>query len=286
MSNSFNANTHPENQTKIRETVPGVQGPFSEIWFERGGTRLFAVEAGKGRPIVFVHGGLADHRAVTFRVGPLAATHRLVAPDLRGSGRSVYAETLSWNLFADDLVALLDHLGIERAVMGGTSMGSAVAIRFALRHPSRLAGLILMSPLYPGADRELPEAASAAMRTMAEAGERAVTQGVDALRPLFEPLPPPVRDVALQMVLRFDAASVGATTRFLSSSVQPMDSARDLKAIDTRVMIFPGTVPQHPAEIAELYARNVRDPVVVEQTAPDCLQRISEFCDSLSIFER
>ncbi|HEX6273140.1 MAG TPA: alpha/beta fold hydrolase [Polyangiaceae bacterium] len=269
---------HPENPITVRETPPGVQGPARELWFEREGTRLFALEAGRGHPVVFIHGGLADHRAAMFRVGGLAAAHRLLAPDLRGSGRSVYAGALSWDALADDVVALLDHLELDRAVIGGTSMGSGVAIRFALRHRSRATGLILMSPVYPGADRPLPAAASSAMRVMAEAGEQVLTRGVEALRPLFEGLPAPIRDVALQMMLEFDAASVHATTRFLASSTQPLSSARDLASIEASVALLPGTDPQHPPEIAELYGRHLRAPFLVDPAAPGHVQRLIEFC--------
>lgn len=252
-----------------------------EIRFEADGTRLFARDQGGGHAVVFAHGGLADHRAALFRLGALAATHRLVTPDLRGSGRSVYAGELSWDRLADDVAALLDHLGIERAVVGGTSAGSAVAIRFALRHPRRTSGLILMSPVYPGADRPLPEAAAAAMRSMREAGERALEHGIEALRPLFEGLPAPIRDVAIRMMLGFDAASVAATTRFLAQSEQPMASVRDLETIDVPVMVLPGIDPQHPAEIATLYAAHLRRPLLVEQTAPDVLDRLTRFCREL-----
>jgi len=136
-----------------------------------------------------------------------------------------------------------------------------------------------MSPLYPGADRPLGEAAIEAMRVMANAGERAAVEGMGAFRPLFERLPAPTRDIVLQMMLDFDPASVLATTRFLASGVQPMSSARDLAAIDAKVVILPGADPQHPREIAELYARNARDSVLVDQSAPDHLERIRALCD-------
>ena len=182
----------------------------SELWFESDSARLFAVEAGRGRPIVLLHGGLADHRAMSFRLGPLAATHRLLMPDLRGSGRSIHRGELSWDMLADDVAALLGQLGLERAVVGGISMGSGVALRFALRHPSLLQGLILLSPVYPGQDRALAEASSSAMRTLGEAGARVLEHGVEALRPLFEALSSPVREVALDMMRGFDAGSVAA----------------------------------------------------------------------------
>src|SRR5882724_11620414 len=248
---------------KVEVPTHGPQG--REVWFEADGARLFALEVGDGNPVVFVHGGLADHRAALFRVRQLARTHRLLTPDVRGSGRSVYAGDLSWDRLADDLAALLEHLGVERAVVGGTSMGSAVALRFALRYPRLLQGLILMSPIYPGADRPLREPTMAAMRTMKEAGNRVLLHGVGALRPLFETLPPPIRDVAIRMMLGFDAASVAATTRFLAMNEQPMESVRELESIDVPVMVLPGIDPEHPAEVASLYAEHLRRPTVVQQ---------------------
>ncbi|HRC08592.1 MAG TPA: alpha/beta hydrolase [Miltoncostaeales bacterium] len=252
-----------------------------DIWFESDGARLFALDIGHGHPVVFLHGGLADHRAALLRVAPLANTHRLLTPDLRGSGRSVHAGPLSWDRLADDLARLLGHLGVEHAVVGGTSMGSAVALRFALRHPQMLRGMILMSPLYPGADRPLAAAVTSAMRAMADAGEQALEHGVEALRPLFDSLPPPIRDVAIEMMLAFDAGSVAATTRFLARNEQPMESVRELEAIDVPVMVLPGIDPQHPAEIAALYAQHLRHPVVVAQNAPDTLEKVTQFCDDL-----
>lgn len=271
---------HPDNASKIRDVVPRPQDAAlaREIWFESDGVRLFAVEMGQGPPVVFVHGGLADHRAALFRLAPLAATHRLITPDLRGSGRSRDAGELCWDRLADDLAELLSFLDIERAVVGGVSMGSAVALRFALRHPRRLNALVLMSPVYPGEDRPLAAASSAAMRVVAEAGERTARSGVDALRPLFEALPAPVRDVALEMAQSFDPMSVAATTRFLATGAQPMSTARDLATIDVPVMVLPGIDPQHPAEIGELYVQHLRHPVLVEQTAANMLERVAAFC--------
>lgn len=252
-----------------------------EVWLESDGARLFSLDIGQGHPVVFLHGGLADHRAALFRVANMADTHRIICPDLRGSGRSIYTGSLSWDRLADDVAALLGHLGVTRAVVGGSSMGSAVAIRFALRHPHLLRGLILMSPLYPGADRPLPDAVTMAMRTMADAGERALEQGVEALRPLFDSLPAPIRDVAIEMMLGFDAGSVAATTRFLARNEQPMESVRELEAISVPVVVLPGIDPQHPAEIAALYVQHLRHSVVVEQTAPDMKEKITRFCSEL-----
>ena len=78
------------------------------------------------------------------QVEALCATHRLVRFDARGFGGSAAGEgPLTMERIADDGALLLDHLGIEKAVVGGCSMGGYAAFAFVRRHPQRLAGLVL-----------------------------------------------------------------------------------------------------------------------------------------------
>ncbi|MEO7036799.1 MAG: hypothetical protein ABI548_22810 [Polyangiaceae bacterium] len=116
---------------------------------------------------------------------------------------------------------------------------------------------------------------------MKEAGNRALEHGIDALRPLFENHPPRIRDAALKMTLGFDSASVAATTGFLGTNQQPMESVCELESIDVPVMVLPGIDPQHPAEVASLYTEHLRHPTVVEQRAPDMLAKLTQFCSDL-----
>jgi len=83
------------------------------------------------------------------------------------------------------------------------------------------------------------------------------------------------------MSREFDAASVASTTRFLARGEQPLGSAVELESIEVPVAVLPGADPQHPAEIAALYARHLPHPTVIEQTAPDMLAQLAEFCSSL-----
>lgn len=227
-----------------------------EVWFEGAGTRLFAVESGEGEALIFLHGGLSDHRGAQLRAGSLSRHFRLVTPDVRGAGRSHFAEELTWDLLADDVLALLRALGVERAIIGGSSAGSAIALRFALRHPAHTRALLLVSPVYAG-ENGLNEAQRCAMQRMHEVGLRTLSEGVDALLPLFGALPAPIRDAALTMARSFDPASVAATTRFLASMEPPFRTFDELAVIGCPALLVPGEDAEHPAELAERYARHL-----------------------------
>ena len=258
--------------------------PEREVWYESGGTRLFALEVGQldsPRPVVFMHGGLADHRAAMLYVGPLLAAHRVILPDLRGAGRSVYGEELSWQQLADDLHALLAHLQLESAAIGGSSMGSGVALRFALSHPARTLGLLLTAPVFAGAERGLSTAQAEAMRAMGQAGEIALTDGVEALVPLYNRLPVVVRERAVEMLRSFDAASVAATTRLLASGKQPFDSADELAKLSAPALVIAGTDAEHPIDVAELYAKYLQHAQLADPADPELSTVIANFCRAL-----
>jgi pimeloyl-ACP methyl ester carboxylesterase len=235
-----------------------------DFWFENAGTRLYAVEMGSGSPVIFLHGGMANH-LVGLRYGAIVAErHRLVAPDLRASGRSVFAGELTWELLADDVAALVHHLGAERAVICGASFGAGVAVKTALRHPGVVASLVLITPAFGGADVGLTPSQHAAMAAMDALGSRAPAEGIEVILPLYDALPEPMRDRARAMAATFDPASVAATTRFMVAGGQPFATAADLAAITAPTLLVPGTDPTHPPEIAELYRTHLPSCVVRE----------------------
>jgi pimeloyl-ACP methyl ester carboxylesterase len=229
----------------------------SEIWFENRGTTLFAIETGHGPPIVLLHGGLANHQSCLAFAAPLADRFRVIAPDLRGSGRSIYSRPLDWDLLADDVAALVRHLGLERVVLGGISFGAGVAVRTALRHPSWLSALVVLHPAFGGADLGLTPAQDAAMQAMDVAGRRAVAEGIEALYPLFEALPEAMRQRARGLVATYDPASVATTTRFMSTGGQPFATGADLASISIPTLLVPGIDPTHPREVADVYRRHL-----------------------------
>jgi pimeloyl-ACP methyl ester carboxylesterase len=250
-----------------------------EIWFEREGTRLFAVEDGEGRPIVMLHGGMASHVASLPLVASLSSQYRILTPDLRGNGKSWYGGPLTFDQLANDVEALLDYIEADRAVIGGVSGGSGVALRFALRHPSRTAGLVLVKPVYAGEDRGYTEPQKQTFAMMDSMASRALDEGIQVLRPMYANLPPEIREKALAMLEGFDAASVVTTSRFIASGAQPFTSAADLRSLSMPTLIARGDDPLHPAEVSDLYAENIPSCTVAPASTMDIAGEIGAFCD-------
>jgi pimeloyl-ACP methyl ester carboxylesterase len=107
------------------------------------------VDAPPGLPLVLVHGFGVTHRYWDATAAALGGRYRVVVFDARGHGLSGVPDDLAAYdelMFVEDLRALLDHLGIERAVIGGLSMGGNIALRFGMASPERCAGLIVGAP--------------------------------------------------------------------------------------------------------------------------------------------
>jgi pimeloyl-ACP methyl ester carboxylesterase len=124
--------------------------------FTYEGYRLSYDEYGAGnRPVVLIHGLLMNRRMFQ-RLGPILAEHgnRVIALDLLGHGRSDRPEDLqrySMPLFAYQVNALLDHLELEAAVVGGTSLGANVSLEMAVRFPQRVRALFIEMPVLDNA---------------------------------------------------------------------------------------------------------------------------------------
>ncbi len=106
---------------------------------------LNVFDAGDGAPLLFIHGFPLDHTMWREQLRPLSRTHRVIAPDLRGFGRSgVTPGKVTMKQYADDLVTLLDHLEIRLPVtLCALSMGGYIAWPFFRNYRERLERLIL-----------------------------------------------------------------------------------------------------------------------------------------------
>lgn len=126
-----------------------VQGP---------GVTLAGDETGEGIPVVLLHGLTATRRYVVMGSRALERSgHRVIAYDARGHGRSSPAPTRSAYTYDDlgnDLIAVLDAEGIERAVLAGASMGAHTLLWLALHSPERVAGMVVITPAYDPATHD------------------------------------------------------------------------------------------------------------------------------------
>ncbi len=113
------------------------------------GTRLRYQLTGTGPPLVLLHGFTLDLRMWDAQMAAFSPQYRVLRYDLRGFGGSALPGATAYD-HADDLWALLDHLGVETAAIVGLSMGGGVALDFALAYPDRVRALVLADAMIGG----------------------------------------------------------------------------------------------------------------------------------------
>ncbi len=116
--------------------------------------KLFYEEMGSGFPIILIHGFPFDHTIFMETAGKLKNSARVILPDLRGFGKSSagYAPVTLHDMAAD-LHELMDELGLQKAILGGHSMGGYLSVDFCRSYPERVAGLALIAS-HAAADTE------------------------------------------------------------------------------------------------------------------------------------
>jgi pimeloyl-ACP methyl ester carboxylesterase len=120
---------------------------------------------GEGEPLLWLHGGMGHGPDWQFIFKDAPTDYRLIAPDLRGHGRSTgAAATFSFRQTAQDMFALLDHLQIDRVKVIGLSGGGITALHMATSEPSRVSGMVGVS-----APARFPDQAKAIQRVYSEA---------------------------------------------------------------------------------------------------------------------
>src|ERR1700754_2699713 len=115
--------------------VAGEQTGRAEI----NGIRLYYATIGRGSPVILLHGGLSNSDYLGNQVRALMKHHKVVIVDSRGHGRSTRdARAFGYDLMADDVVGLMDMLGVHKADIVGWSDGGIVGLDLALRHKDRV----------------------------------------------------------------------------------------------------------------------------------------------------
>src|ERR1700730_569024 len=129
-----------------------MAAPSTAFSVDSEGGRLSGDQAGDGVDVVLLHGLTATRRYVVMGSRSLERSgHRVIAYDARGHGRSsppLEPRSYGYEHLSAALHAVLDGLGVERAVLAGASMGAHTAVSLTLRSPEHVAALALITPSY------------------------------------------------------------------------------------------------------------------------------------------
>jgi len=220
-----------------------------------------------GTAIVLLHGLTATRRYVVMGSRTLERSGlRVIAYDARGHGHSTAASDSSaydYERLARDLLAVLDSLGIDRAVLAGASMGAHTIVRFALHHPERVSALGLITPAYdPDADTTGPDANAdwdALARGLREGGVDGFLAAYD-----FSTVPDAwrgtVEAVVRQRLSAHDHPEAIADALEVVPCSRPFERIEELAAIQAPALVIASrdeADPGHPLAVGERYAQAI-----------------------------
>ena len=176
-----------------------------ETFVTAPGGRLFVVADGDGPPILFLHAGIADHRAWDALVPSIVdAGYRAIRPDLRSIGRST-TEDVEFSRRAD-VLAVLDALHVGRAALVGNSVGGMIALDTTLESPDRVVALVLVASGiggFDGGESEAERAFEAQMVAAESAGDADLLADLDVRLWVDGVGQPPTRvDAAIRELVR------------------------------------------------------------------------------------
>jgi len=117
-------------------------GTYADV----NGLHLYYETHGSGRPMILLHGGLGTGEMFGPILPALSANHQVIAPDLQGHGRTADIDRpIDIRLMADDVAALIDHLGLEKPDLVGYSLGAGTAFMTASKYPDKVGRLVVAS---------------------------------------------------------------------------------------------------------------------------------------------
>jgi len=221
--------------------------------FELDNIRFRYHETGMGLPFVFQH-GLGGSLEQPFSLFTPPNEVRMIAMDSRGHGQTEPlgpVEQISLARFADDVCQLLDFLQISQAVVGGISMGAAVALNLALRFPDRVLGLVLSRPAWLAAANPRNTAWFGEIARLIR--EHGPQLGKEMFRhsATYQEVLAESTDVAQSMLNQFDNPRVEATVVTLDRlrGDSPCQSLDQLASITVPTLVMANQpAPGHPLE--------------------------------------
>jgi len=233
----------------IEITYSGSDGCPLYAFLENASTEATTGE----RPLlILLHGGGPDHHSLIPLAQKLADCGRIVLPDIRGYGRSVCTDPTrhTWAQYSDDVISLLDFLGIRRAIIGGAGLGGTIALRTAVAYPDRVFASVVISV----EDIEDDEEKKAEIAFMDDFAARVRAEGIEAAwRPILKDLAPIIGTMVRDAIPRSNPASIAAAAAIgHDCSFRSID---ELAVIATPTLLIAGMDDRHPTALAAELAR-------------------------------
>ncbi len=253
--------------------------------FERDGATLWGLDHGHGLPVIFQH-GLGGDEGQAAEVFP-AENFRRLTLECRGQGQSEYGDAAHFSIrtFADDIIAFADARGIDRFVIGGISMGAAIALHIAVKHPTRVAALILARPAWRTEDAPLNMQVVAECSQFLAKGDRGGFAKSATARLLQGEAP----DNLASLIGHFDKPNPQMLASLLAAIAAdgPGVAEDDVRAIKVPTLVI-GTGQDyiHPLGHADWLAQNVLNARLVEITSKvvEKTKYVTEFRAALAAF--
>ena len=233
----------------IEITYPGSDGCPLYAFLENTSPEA---TTGERPPFILLHGGGPDHHSLIPLAQKLGDCCRIVLPDIRSYGRSVCTDPTrhTWAQYSDDVIALLDFLGLSRAIVGSAGLGGTIALRTAVAHPDRVLASVVISV----EDIEDDEKKTAEIAFMDEFAARIRAEGIEAAwRPILKDLAPIIGTMVRDAIPRSNPASIAAAAAI--GHDRSFRSIDELAVIETPTLLIPGMDERHPSALAEQLAR-------------------------------
>ena len=242
----------------------------------------------QGLPVVFIHGFPFDHTMWQPQMMALPQDYRAVSFDIRGHGASQVGDgQFSIEFFVDDLIALLDHLGIKQAVLCGLSMGGYIALRTVERHPERVKALVLCDTRSEADSNEAKVKRAGQVKSVKAKGVRQFAEGF--VKAVFAPASFTENPKAVHSIQRvIEKTSVIGLCGTLLAMAARTDTTAALEAINVPTMILvgehDGLTPPSASQAMKERIKNAELHVIPQAAHMSNLENPEFFNDKLQAF--
>ena len=229
--------------------------------------------------VILLHGGGPDHESLLPLAKKICNERTVVLPDVRGYGRSVYYDPnfYTWSNYAADLIDLLNHLGVPKAVIGGAGIGTTICLKTAINYPERVSGLVLISI----EDIEDDEAKAKEIAFFEQYMEQLRENGIwAAWESILDNLSPVIGAMVRDSIPRSDAKSILAAASIVYD--RSFRNVGELKDISVPMLIIPGGDERHPSALAIQLAKMLQQAVLSKVGLTNEVRSIQDFAETFA----